>query len=186
MARKTPIGDKNRICVYAKDGDDVGALLFTFDKTTGASIEGDVASNNAVISFTSEIDNEEFKTFKASYLSTTVPEEVVSKYTDGSEDKSYTSGGGTQVYVVHVGGQENNGKCAVTLLNSVFSIDGAKEISPDTPVAIPCKFTGVPNATQFDVAFATLAADYSDVVTIGTNLTNITNTVGVEKYYTAV
>lgn len=185
MARKAPIGDANKILVFAKSGADVGSLVFTFDKTTGATLAGDPLKDNPVLTFTSEIDNTAFQTFKNSYLTNNELIDVDSVYTDGSKDTSKAvPSTATQLLVMHVGGLDADGEKKVTMLNSILDV-GDQTIGANQVVAQEVIFTGVPSAVAADITAATVNTEISDVVTIDSNITWAIGKTGVQKHYTS-
>lgn len=186
MARKTPLGDKNRILVFTKSGGDIGALAFTFDKNTAVTLAGDPLKNNPVIQFDSEIDNELFQQFKDNYLIDTTLTDVESIYTDASTDKSKAiPSGATQLLVFHFGADGGDGKSKVTGINAILDV-GDQSISPNTANSINVIFNGVPTSEAVDVTAATLNTYISDVVTIGTNFSFALASAGKQKHYTLV
>jgi hypothetical protein len=186
MARKTPIGDANRLVVFSISGDNVVAPVFTFDKTTGASTEGSVETNNMSITFTSAIDNAAFLAFKKAYLRDIDVVDVEDVYTNGEKDSSKGSLAGVpKLLAVHCGAQDNEGQHAITALHSVLQI-GTKNYNPNESVKNEITFLGTPVPVAFNASAGTIAPSYADICNISTNLTFPINTVGVEKYYNAV
>ena len=185
MARKTAIGDANKILVFEKSGADIGALVFTFDKNTGVTLTGDPLKDNPVLTFTSEIDNTAFQTFKTTYLTNNKLVDVDSVYTDGSKDTSKAvPSSATQLIVMHAGALDADGEKKLTVLNAILDV-GDQSIAANTANAVEVIFTGVPSAVAADITAATADTSYSDVMTIDTNITWAISKTGVQKHYTS-
>lgn len=183
LDRKTAIGDGNQVEIF--DAVD-GTHKITLDRNTTVSFEGDVDVNNLTITFTSAVNNSDWKAFKKEFLRDLDVVDVEDTFTNGekfSEKGDFP--GVPKLFCTWLGGKEPDGKHGLLGLHGVLQV-GSVTVNPNETVKVEASIVGSGVSSLYTFTAAIPNLYYSEKIVLDTDLTIAAGKIGVEKYYDAV
>lgn len=186
MALKSPVGDGNKLYIYAlSTANNFDTLLYTFDKSVSCSLSGHPLKESLIIDIDSKTDDESLGTFYASYLHNYTVEKSDVEYTNSDKDtlisgvSGLTADGKDFGFIWH--GATDGSKTKVAVGRGILSGDtGNVSYSPKSLASAAVQITAISG-----VQVAVPAAKFdSTKVTVSATLTVPTTAYGCIAYYT--